>query len=133
MGKTNNLSNTAKQVSKLVDKNASSLSNPKGLGIKFKVILTAIVISVIPTSLLGISTYLITKHTANQEIIEARRQVAQTQLLLTQNLAEQFGQFLQIRFEEIEVLAKNPIFTDPNLWEITTLEQKQKILTSFHD
>ena len=133
MGRKNNLSNIAKQVSKLENKNASSLSNPKGLGIKFKVILTAIVISVIPTSLLGISTYLITKHTANQEIIEAREQVARTQLLLTQHLAEQFGQFLHIRFEEIEVLAKNPILTNPNLWESTTLEQKQEILNSFHD
>lgn len=132
MGRKNNLNSTTKQVSKLVEKNASFLSHPKGLSIKYKVILTAIAISIIPTSLLGISTYLIAKHTANQEIIKAQEQVARTQLFLTQSLAEQFSQFLQIRFEEIEVLAKNPILTNPNLWESTTLEQKQEILNSFH-
>ena len=103
---------------------------PKRIRLRFRVILTAIAISVVPASILSISTYVITKKAGNKEIIQAQKQVAQIQLLRTENLAEQFSQFLQARFREIEVLAENSTFTNPNLWNSATLEQKQAILTA---
>lgn len=138
MGNNNNLSNTKKQFNRLNDKQVSSsidsiIDHPFSprLSIRFKFILTAIAISIIPASLLSIVTYSFTKNLANREIIQAQEQVVQIQVLRTQNLAEQFRQFLQIRYQEVESLTKNQIFTNPNLWKKATLEQKKAILTSF--
>ena len=141
MGKNNNHTNPKKQINRLNGKRVSSSVNstrgkkpyrplPKRLSLRFRVILIAIAISVIPASILSISAYVITKRAGNREIIQAQKQVTQIQLLHTQNLAAQFSQFLQARFREIEVLSDNPIFTNPNLWNSATLTQKKAILTS---
>ena len=141
MGKNNNHTNPKKQINRLNGKQIASSINsnigtepyrplPKRFSLRFRVILIAIAISVIPASILSISAYVITKRSGNKEIIQAQQQVAQIQLLRTQNLATQFSQFLQALFREIEVLSDNPIFTNPNLWNSATLTQKRAILTS---
>ncbi len=149
MSNNNQLKNKNKNTNRLKNKNAYSSANlvaqnsdlftnnskqfhvPKRLGIRFKTILIAIAISVIPASLLSITTYLITKRSANSEIVLAQKQLTQIQLSRTQRLAAQFSQFLQARFREIETLAKNPTFIDPNLWSRATQAEKKAILTSF--
>ena len=123
--------NLVAQNSNLLSKNNKQSPLPKRLSIRFKTILIAIAISVIPASLLSITTYLITKRSANSEIVLAQKQITQIQLSRTQNLAEQFSQFLQARFREIEILAENPTFIDPNLWSSATQKEKKAILTSF--
>ena len=142
MGNSNNHNSTKKQTERLNGKNIYSsvdsiIDNetyhplPKRLSLRFRVILVAVAISVIPASLLSISTYSIAKRAGNKEIIQAQKQVAQIQLLRTQNLAEQFRQFLQTRFEEVGALAENSLFTEPNLWNNATINEKTAILTSF--
>lgn len=132
--KTKNIyssANLVAQNSDLIANNNKHSPVPKRLGLRFKTILIAIAISVIPASLLSVTTYLITKRSANSEIVLAQKQITQIQLSRTQRLAEQFSQFLQARFREVEILAKNPTFIDPNLWSSATQAEKKAILTSF--
>ena len=123
--------NSAPQNGNSIPSDSKYFLPQKKLSIRLKTILIAIAMSVIPVSIVGATTYLITKRSANQEILEAQEQVAQTQLAKTTALAEEFHQFLQARFLEVEMLSENPIFTDPNLWNSATLEQKEAILNSF--
>ena len=123
--------NSAPQNGNSIPSDSKYFLPQKKLSIRLKTILIAIAMSVIPVSIVGATTYLITKRSANQEILEAQEQVAQTQLAKTTALAEEFHQFLQARFLEVEMLSENTIFTDPNLWNSATLEQKEAILNSF--
>ncbi|MGF1481798.1 MAG: GAF domain-containing protein [Cyanophyceae cyanobacterium] len=65
---------------------------------------------------------------ANRSVID---QVKQAQLTRTQIFAKEFTQFLEIRSREAATIAAAEIFTDPALWESTSVAQKQAVLDNF--
>ena len=60
-------------------------------------------------------------------------QISQAQLVRTELVADQFHQFLQARYNEIQLLANHQIFVDSDLRTKTPLAQKQAVLDTFKD
>lgn len=94
--------------------------------LRTKVILTAIALSVIPTAIIGAVAY---KVTENQIV----RQINQRQLERTNHLAGMLQKYIASRANEAETLAASPIFTNPNLMNVATLNQKKAALDTFQE
>jgi twitching motility protein PilJ len=98
----------------------------QSLSLKNKACILAIFLSVTPIAIVGSLAYSVVK----TSLIS---QIGQAQLIRTQGIADRFNKFMETRLNEVESLSKNPIFTEPNLSEQTTLARKQAILDSFKD
>jgi twitching motility protein PilJ len=96
------------------------------LNLKTKVIILSIAIGVLPVAIVGTATYNFAKTSMT-------KQVARSQLDRNKLFAEKFNEFMEDRFQEIDTLAQNELFTDSKLREIATLAQKQKVLDSFKE
>ncbi|NEP01171.1 MAG: HAMP domain-containing protein [Symploca sp. SIO2E9] len=94
------------------------------MSLRFKAMLLAIAVGTLPVLAIGGIAYQV----ANNSIKE---QISKVQLTFTKSLAEQFSQFLWERYKEAEVLSSHEIFTQPQFWETTTIEQKRAILDRF--
>ena len=96
------------------------------LSLRVKLILTAIAMGTIPVSVIGSIFYKI----AENSLIE---QISQAQLTGTQLIAQKFDLFLEARRREAAILASDRIFTDPNLRQRVTLNQKKAALNTFKE
>ena len=94
------------------------------LNLKTKAIILAIAFGVVPIALLGF----ISNNTLKKSLT---KQVSQEQLVRTEIAAQRFSEFLSDRRKEVDNLAQNKIFTDPQLRATATLAQKEAILTQF--
>ena len=116
----------------LADSNLSPAKKPepksrfKGLGLRAKTIFTAIALGVIPLTTIGAISY---KVTQNYLI----KQINQTQESRAEHLADLLEQYLANRVHEAETLASSLIFTNPNIMETVTVEQKKTALNNFQD
>ena len=107
-------------------KKPESKSPPKGLGLRVKTILTAIALGVIPLTTIGAISYKVTQN----YLIE---QINQTQEDRVGHLAGMLRKYLVARVHEAEILASSPIFTNPNVTETVTVDQKKAALNNFQD
>lgn len=105
----------------------------RGLSLKHKIILAAIALSAVPLLAVGGIAHYTVKRLLGEQIERAQQQVSQTQLIRTQSLARQFEQFLEARLREVETVASDRLFTDPNLRQNTTPIQKQAVLNIFQE
>ena len=99
--------------------------SPK-FSLRGKVVLSAIALSVIPVAVLGAIAYKVTES-------HVTRQISQTQLEHTRHLAEMFEEYIKSRVNEAETLAESPIFSNPNIMEVVTVNQKKSALDAFQD
>jgi methyl-accepting chemotaxis protein PixJ len=95
-------------------------------GLKTKTVLAAIALGVIPVTVLGAISYKVTES-------HVKRQIDQTQLSRTQHQAKMLEKYIQDRANEAETLASNPIFTNPNVTNVVTVNQKKAALDTFQD
>ena len=125
------VSNQNSQLGKIVPSPQIEPPSPKeifrrtnGSGLKVKIALAAIALSVIPTLALGLVIY----RTAANRIV---RQNNQMQVERTQHLGQTLEKYINNRVNEAQVIAKNPIFTNPNIMDLVTTNQKKAALDSF--
>jgi methyl-accepting chemotaxis protein PixJ len=95
-------------------------------GLKTKTVLAAIALGVIPVSVLGAISYKVTES-------HVSRQIDQTQLARTRHQGQMIEKYIRDRANEAEILASNPIFTNPNLMNVVTPSQKKAVLDTFQD
>ena len=96
----------------------------KGLGLRVKTILTTIALGVIPLTTIGAISY---KVTQNYLV----KQIDRTQENRAEHLAGMLRKYLVNRVHEAETLANSPIFTNPNIIETVTVDQKKAALNNF--
>jgi methyl-accepting chemotaxis protein PixJ len=109
----------------------STASNQLGLhkrsfwsSLRFKTTLLAIGIGTLPVLLIGTVGYLFAG-----EVIE--EQVEQREQANAELLADKVSRFMFERYGDIQVLAQQPIFTDPQLRSDATLAEKEQFLNSY--
>lgn len=100
--------------------------NLKGLSLRAKITLGAIAIGVIPVAIVGIVADRVAERYVTQQIIQAK-------ISRTQFMAQRLEKLLSDRASEAEAFANNQIFTNPNLSQIVTLNQKKAELNAFKD
>ena len=98
----------------------------RGLGLRIKTILAAIALGVVPAVTIGAVAYKVTQN----HLIE---QINRTQQSRAAHLAHMLEKYLNSRVDESEILAANPIFTNPNVMETVTVAQKKAVLDSFQE
>ncbi|MDJ0570216.1 MAG: HAMP domain-containing protein [Pleurocapsa sp. MO_192.B19] len=96
------------------------------LSLRAKTMLVAIAIGVIPVAVIGEIAYKVTES-------HVKRQINQTELHRTRHLAQTLEEYIKSRTREAETLAGSPIFTNPNVINTITLNQKQLALDTFQD
>ena len=96
------------------------------VSLRVKVVLSAIALSVIPVTVLGAIAYKVTGS-------HLTRQISQTQLERTQHLAEMLEKYIKNIANEGETLAESPIFTNPNIMKMVTVNQKKSALNAFQN
>ena len=94
--------------------------------LRAKTMLVAIAIGVIPVAVIGEIAYKVTES-------HVKRQINQTELHRTRHLAQTLEEYIKSRTREAETLAGSPIFTNPNVINTITLNQKQLALDTFQD
>lgn len=94
------------------------------LGLRSKATLAALLIGVAPvTALGGLAYYMSAK--------ALREKVENSQFVDTVNLGDRVNGFMFERYSDIQVLAALPIFTNAEVRESLTLEQKQNVLENY--
>ncbi|MGQ4646353.1 methyl-accepting chemotaxis protein [Lyngbya aestuarii] len=96
----------------------------RSLNLRLKVTMLAVAMGTIPVLTIGGIAYQV----ANRSVTA---QISRVQVARTKALANQFSQFLEERYREVELLTAEPMFSDPQLWERATLEQKKAVLDRF--
>jgi twitching motility protein PilJ len=96
------------------------------LNLQAKATILAIAIGVIPVALVGTIAYQLTNNSLT-------KQIEQGQLSRSKLMTKDLSFFFRERFHEIDYLASLPMFTDAQLRETTTIEQKQATLKNFGD
>ncbi|MGB7442778.1 MAG: methyl-accepting chemotaxis protein, partial [Coleofasciculaceae cyanobacterium] len=96
----------------------------QALSLRVKATILAVAIATIPVLTVGGVAY----QFASSSV---KKQINQVQLSRTQALAEQFHRFLLENYREVELLSSNQLFTDAELWQSTSLEQKKVVLDQF--
>lgn len=96
----------------------------QALSLRIKTTILAVAIATIPVFTVGSIAYQFASSSVN-------KQINQVQLSRTQALAEQFRQFLWERYREAELLTNYQIFTDAELWQNSSPEQKKAVLDQF--
>ncbi len=103
-----------------------SLTKLKQLKLRTKATVVAIAISALPVVGMGLIIDRIVSTTV-------KNRISTQQQATVEDLAQEVNRFMVGRYENIQVLAKQPIFTAPNLRTITSSEQKQAALDRFID
>ncbi|MGB7445339.1 MAG: methyl-accepting chemotaxis protein, partial [Coleofasciculaceae cyanobacterium] len=96
----------------------------QALSLRVKATIIAVAIATIPVLTVGGVAY----QFASSSV---KKQINQVQLSRAQALAEQFHKFLLENYREVELLSSNQLFTDAELWQNTSLEQKKAVLDQF--
>ena len=107
-------------------KKSESKPLAKGFGLRVKTILTAIALGVIPLTTIGAISYKVTQNYLSE-------QIDRTQESRAEHLSGMLEKYLVNRVHESEVMANSPIFTNPNLIEMVTVDQKKAALNNFKD
>jgi methyl-accepting chemotaxis protein PixJ len=108
----------------LVNSSTSSISKWNKLSLKTKVTLLAVVLGLGPLATIGALSY--------AQIDGAlREQTAQAQKVRAAAVADKLNRFIFERNGDVEILATQPIFADPKLSSLTSLESKQKLLDQY--
>ncbi len=103
----------------------SSLQNFwQQLNLKTKIVLLAVIIGIVPMTVVGTLTYSMLQKSTH-------KQISQAQLRRTELMSARFVRFLDDRFQEAQNLAEEQIFTNPKLSKITTVAQKQEVLNKY--
>ena len=102
----------------------SQSSSKKSFSLRSKATLLAIAIGVIPVATVGILAF----YLLNRSLTE---QINREELEKNEIAADSVNRFLEDRVKEIESLARNPLFTDSQLRETTTIAEKTAFLDSF--
>ena len=89
--------------------------------LRLKARLIAVAISTIPIILIGIATYQVNKRTVN-------KQIERNQIYTAEIFADKVSNFLLERYTDIEKLAEQAIFIDPQLRANTDIEEKARYL-----
>ena len=104
---------------------SSSLQNFwQQLNLKTKIAVLSFMIGVVPMAIVGTLAYSSWQNST-------QKQVSQAQLQRTELMSARFARFLDTHFKEARNLAESPIFTNPDLRKITTVAQKQAVLTRY--
>ncbi len=96
------------------------------LGLKAKIMLMAIALSVIPVMVIGAIAYQVTA-------THVTRQVKLTQQAHTNQLATMLEDYIVSRKNEVTSFASSTIFTNPNVIERVTVSQKKAALNAFQN
>lgn len=96
----------------------------KGFSLKTKATLLAITIGVLPVAAIGGVAYFV----ANQSITQ---QIKETQKTLAEDIDDNMNRFMFERYGDIQVLANLPIFRNPKVQAVVTLQEKQALLTRY--
>lgn len=102
----------------------SKANKLKGLSLKTKATLLAITIGVLPVAAIGATAYF----TANQVITE---DIAATKKARAVGLADKASRYIFERYGDIQAMANLPIFREPKVRAIVTLQEKQAVLTRY--
>ncbi len=94
------------------------------LSFKTKVILTAIALGVTPITVIGILNYAQIQNTTEQRTIEAQKERATS-------VADKLNRFVFERNGDVVVLSSLPIFTNPKVAAVTSLQDKTNLLDKF--
>jgi methyl-accepting chemotaxis protein len=94
------------------------------LSFKTKVILTAIALGVTPITAIGMLNYVQVQNASQQRTIE-------TQKLRAVSIADKLNRFVFERNGDVSVLASLPVFTNPKVAAITSLQDKSSLLDKF--
>ncbi|MEM8828218.1 MAG: methyl-accepting chemotaxis protein [Cyanobacteria bacterium P01_G01_bin.19] len=94
--------------------------------IRFKTTALAIAIGTIPTLAVGATAYYFANRSITQETTKLRK-------TLVADLQNQVNVFMSDRFGDIKAMAEMDIFTDSQLRQIATVEQKSAALQKFRD
>ena len=94
--------------------------------IRFKTTVLAIAIGTIPTLAIGSAAYYVAARSIEREITSLRK-------TLVADLQNQVNVFMSDRLSDIEVMANLDIFTDPQLRELATAQQKSAALQKIQD
>lgn len=89
--------------------------------LRTKAILLAIALGTIPVLITGAIAYYSTNEAITQQVFALKQSRAQ-------DLADKVNRFIFERYGDIDVLAKLPLFTNPQVREILSQEQKVKLL-----
>ena len=103
----------------------SSLQNFwQQLNLRTKIVLLAVIIGVVPMTVVGTITYSMLQKSS-------QKQIGQAQLQRTELMSAIFVRFLDDRVRETQNLAEEQIFINPELSKITTVAQKQEVLNRY--
>ncbi len=94
------------------------------LSFKTKVILTAIALGVTPITVIGILNYAQIQNTTEQRTIETQKGRAAS-------VADKLNRFVFERNGDVVVLSSLPIFTNPKVAAVTSLQDKTNLLDKF--
>jgi methyl-accepting chemotaxis protein PixJ len=98
--------------------------DPSRLNLKLKATLLAIVLGVTPAVLVGSYAF----YTASQAYNAQLKQVKEAQAL---GIADKLNRYMFERFGDIQVLANLPVFSDPEVIAIKTVQEKQVLLDRY--
>ncbi|MBE9044216.1 HAMP domain-containing protein [Pleurocapsales cyanobacterium LEGE 10410] len=110
----------------LMDQPASPVSWWQQKSIRFKTTILAIAIGTIPTLAVSSVAYYFAANSIEQETSSLRK-------TLVANLQNQVNVFMGDRLSDIEMMANLSIFTDPELRELATAEEKSAALQKIQD
>jgi methyl-accepting chemotaxis protein len=96
------------------------------LSFKTKVILTAIALGVTPITVIGILNYAQVQNASQQRTIETQKSRAVS-------IADKLNRFVFERNGDVSVLASLPVFTNPKVAAVTSLQDKSTLLDKFTD
>ena len=96
------------------------------LGLRTKATVLSVTLGALSVLAVGGVTHTIVRRSVTE-------QISQAQLVRTELAADQAHQFLQARYNEVQLLANHQIFIDSRLRNTTPLAQKQAILHNFKD
>ena len=101
-----------------------SASKWNRLSFKTKATLLAILLGTLPIVALGTFSYIQNKLTLDREAVEGQKSRAE-------GIADKLNRFVFERNGDVETLAAQPIFSDPKLTAITSLNDKTKLLDQY--
>jgi twitching motility protein PilJ len=93
------------------------------MGLRTKTTLLAITLGTLPVLGIGVVAY----NLANQSITQ---EITQTEQGLAVNMADKLNRFIFERYGDVQVLTKLPIFINPTVRQVTTLQEKEAVLNN---